>query len=204
MVATTDSTNDFDFEIGSWHVKHRRLKERLSQCNEWETFDGTSTMQTVMGGYGNIEDNLLMFPSGPYRAIAIRSYDPITASWAIWWLASNDPHTLDVPVIGRFKDGIGAFYADDTLRAQPVRVRFLWLRTDARSPRWEQAMSTDDESAFWAVNTSRKALSIMTVLIATLTLPPSICSLIVLTIAIRWQGDSTDDHGKLLLSRSRI
>ena len=143
MPIATDATKDFDFEIGSWRVKHRRLKERLAQCDAWEEFDGTSTMQTVLGGCGNIEDNLLMFPTGPYRAIAIRSYDPITATWAIWWLASNDPHRLDVPVIGQFKDGVGAFYANDTLRGMPVSVRFLWLKTDTRRPRWEQAMSSD-------------------------------------------------------------
>ncbi len=145
------ASSDFDFQIGSWHVRHRRLKERLLNCLEWEAFDGTSDMRTILGGNGNVEDNVIEFPGGTYRAIALRSFDPANKSWAIWWLASNAPHTLDVPVIGRFEDGIGSFYADDVLRGDPVKVRFRWLRTDTDSPRWEQAMSADG-GANWETN----------------------------------------------------
>jgi hypothetical protein len=151
MSQTAIVPSDFDFQIGSWSVAHRRLKERLTGCQEWEEFSGTSTMRIILGGNGNVEDNLLHFPSGPYRAIALRSFDPSTRRWAIWWLATNDPHTLDTPVIGTFENGIGAFYADEMLNDRPIRTRFLWLRTDTDSPRWEQAMSTDGGTT-WETN----------------------------------------------------
>lgn len=144
-------SHDFDFEIGSWRVTHRRLKERLVDCVDWEEFAGTATMRTVLGGGGNIEDNVLEFPGGTCRAIAVRAFDPASRSWAIWWLASAEPHRMDVPVIGRFERGVGSFYADDVLRGQPVRVRFLWLRTGTDGPRWEQAMSADG-GASWETN----------------------------------------------------
>jgi hypothetical protein len=143
MAAETGS-GDFDFQIGSWSVKHRRLKERLVNCREWEEFGGTSHMRTLLGGSGNVEDNVIETPSGAYRAIALRSFDPSAKSWAIWWLSSLAPHRLDVPVIGRFEDGVGSFFASDLLRGEPIRVRFLWLATNTGSPRWEQAMSADD------------------------------------------------------------
>lgn len=145
------AATDFDFEIGQWRVRHRRLRERLTGCTDWDEFDGTSDMRPVLGGSGNIEDNLLEFPSGPVRAIAIRSFDADLGTWAIWWLASTDPHRIDVPVIGRFKNGEGAFHARDSLRGKPILVRFLWLRTDTDSPRWEQAMS-EDEGTSWETN----------------------------------------------------
>lgn len=137
------ASGDFDFQIGFWRVRHRRLKERLLECHDWEDFEGTSQVRTVLGGNGNVEDNVMAFPAGSYRAIAVRSFDPIEKTWAIWWLSSHAPHKLDVPVIGRFEDGIGTFFADDVLRELPVRVRFLWLRTQTFAPRWEQAMSGD-------------------------------------------------------------
>ena len=146
-----DVSNDFDFEFGRWRVHHRRLKERLVGCDDWEEFAGTSETRPVLGGNGNIEDNLLEFPSGPYRAIAIRSFDAASRKWAIWWLSAQNPHYLDVPVIGRFEDGTGSFFADDVLNGEPVRVRFLWLRTDTASPRWEQAMSRDGGKT-WETN----------------------------------------------------
>ena len=113
-------SQDFDFEFGTWKVRHRRLKERLAGCTDWEEFSGTSQTQPVLGGNGNIEDNLLHFPSGAYRAIAVRSYDAGTRTWAIWWLSGNDPHRLDVPVIGGFKGDTGIFLADDTFNGAPV------------------------------------------------------------------------------------
>jgi len=142
---------DFDFQIGSWQVRHRRLKERLVGCDEWEEFDGTSDMRPILGGNGNVEDNVLHIPGRTYRAIALRSFDPAQQSWAIWWLDARSPHALDVPVIGRFEDGVGHFYADDTLGDRPIRLRFIWSRTDTESPRWEQAMSADG-GATWEVN----------------------------------------------------
>lgn len=143
--------SDFDFQIGSWQVRHRRLKERLVGCGEWDEFDGTCDMRLILGGNGNVEDNVLQIPGGTYRAIALRSFDPAQNSWAIWWLDARSPHMLDVPVIGRFKNGVGHFYADDRLAGRPIRLRFIWSRTDTPSPRWEQAMSADD-GATWEVN----------------------------------------------------
>ena len=137
------SSRDFDFEFGKWLVRHRRLKERLVGCQEWEEFSGTSETRPVLGGSGCIEDNLIDFPSGSYRAIAIRAFDPALQSWAIWWLSSVNPHSLETPVIGRFVEDTGTFLAEDTIDGRPIQTRFLWLNTQTRTPRWEQAMSID-------------------------------------------------------------
>jgi hypothetical protein len=151
LIDPTKASDSFDFEFGKWSVWHRRLKERLVGCTDWEEFSGQSETRPVLGGNGNIEDNVLNFPGGIYRAIAIRSFDPASQTWAIWWLATNNPHHLDVPVIGRFDAGVGAFFADEILNGTLVRVRFLWLRTDTDSPRWEQAMSVDGGTT-WETN----------------------------------------------------
>ncbi|RYD93519.1 MAG: DUF1579 domain-containing protein [Sphingomonadales bacterium] len=142
---------DFDFQQGRWTVHHRRLKARLSGCTEWEEFPGTCEQRPILGGSGNVEDNLLHIASGSYRAIALRSFDAARGNWAIWWLDGRAPHALDAPVIGRFEDGVGSFYADDVLEGAPVRMRFLWLRTDTAAPRWEQALSADG-GATWETN----------------------------------------------------
>ena len=144
-------SRDFDFQRGQWRVRHRRLKQRLAGCTEWEEFDGTCHQFPVLGGNGNIEDNLLHLPDGGYRAVAIRSFDVASGNWAIWWLDQRTPHNLDVPVIGKFEGGIGTFFADDELDGRPIRLRFRWLATDTPTPRWEQAMS-DDDGASWETN----------------------------------------------------
>ncbi len=142
---------DFDFIIGDWTVSHRRLDERLCGCTTWTEFKGRSSTRKILGGFGNLEDNILYFPAGEVRAAAIRSYDPVSGKWAIWWLDGRAPHNLDVPVVGSFSDGVGTFYASDTLDNKPIKVRFRWIKKSVNSATWEQAFSPDG-GATWETN----------------------------------------------------
>jgi len=54
-------------------------------------------------------------------------------------------------VSGRFRDGTGLFYGDDSYEGRAVRVRYVWSDITAVSARWEQAFSADDERT-WEVN----------------------------------------------------
>ena len=56
------SASDFDFFIGDWRVEHRRLKERLVGCTDWEVFAGTTSTRKILGGMGNCDDNHLELP----------------------------------------------------------------------------------------------------------------------------------------------
>lgn len=147
----SDPLRDFDFLFGSWTVRHRRLKERLADCTEWEEFDGSSTVQPLLAGSGNVDDNVINLPAGAYRAASLRAFDPATRSWAIWWLDARQPHTIDVPVVGGFSDGVGSFHADETLRGRPIKVRFRWSNITATACQWEQAFSPDG-GAHWETN----------------------------------------------------
>jgi hypothetical protein len=145
------SCTDFDFVLGDWTVAHRRLAARLVGSQEWVEFRGTMSTRAILGGAGNIEDNLLDLPGGAYRAVAVRSFDAASGTWAIWWLDGRAPHQLDVPVVGDFVNGVGTFFADDTIDGRPVRVRFVWSRQSADALRWEQAFSADGGRT-WEVN----------------------------------------------------
>jgi len=142
---------DFDFVIGDWNVTHRRLKERLAGCDEWVEFGGAMSTQRILGGFGNLEDNVLHFPEGDVRAVALRSYDREAGTWSIWWLDGRFPDRLDVPVVGRFEDGVGTFHAHDTFGDIPITVRFTWRRIDADTLHWNQAFSPDDGRT-WETN----------------------------------------------------
>ncbi len=146
-----DPVHDFDWLFGSWHVQHRRLKERLMNNTEWVPFDGTCVCQPLMGGAGNVDDNVLNLPEGSYRAVALRAFNAKTKTWAIWWLDGRNPHSIEVPVQGGFEDGVGTFIADDTLRGKPIKVRFQWSKITRTSARWEQAFSPDGGRT-WEVN----------------------------------------------------
>ncbi len=142
---------DFDFLIGPWRVHHRRLKDRLVGSNDWLDFEGTTEARKILGGAGNMDDNTLDLPGGAYHAVSLRTFNPGSREWAIWWVDGRRPGHLDPPVVGRFSDGIGSFFADDTLNGIPIRVRFVWSHIAARSCRWEQAFSADG-GATWETN----------------------------------------------------
>ncbi len=145
------TSSDFDFMIGHWRVHHRRLNARLCGCAEWTEFEGRSSTSRILGGLGNVEDNVLCFPSGDVKAAAFRSFDAKSNTWAIWWLDGRAPHQLDTPVVGGFCGATGTFFADDRLDGRPIRVRFIWHTNPGGNPTWEQAFS-EDGGASWETN----------------------------------------------------
>lgn len=48
--------HDFDFLLGRWRVDNRRLRKRLQQNHEWETFEAIQCNQALPGGIGNLDD----------------------------------------------------------------------------------------------------------------------------------------------------
>jgi len=151
LATTTKAPPDFDFIIGDWQVRHRRLNARLSGCTDWTEFMGTSSTRKILGGFGNVEDNVLRFPDGDVRAAAFRSFNEATQEWAIWWLDGRAPHQLDVPVVGRFTGPVGVFLANDRLNDKPIAVRFTWHANLGHHPIWEQAFSGDGGQT-WETN----------------------------------------------------
>jgi len=151
MITQPTAPSDFDFMIGEWRVNHRRLNSRLTGCTDWTEFKGTSSTRTILGGFGNVEDNILMFPEGEVSAAAFRSFNETSQDWAIWWLDHRAPHRLDVPVVGKFSGSIGTFFAQDTLEGKPITVSFTWHKNLGGNPTWEQAFSGDGGNT-WETN----------------------------------------------------
>jgi hypothetical protein len=156
--SAADPRHDFDFVFGTWHARHRRLKERLANSTEWVEFGGTSVGQPLMGGIANMDDNVMELPGGAYRGVSLRCFDPALGKWAIWWLDARTPHTIEVPVIGGFENGIGTFTCADTLRGRPITVRYLLTPLTPTTRRWEQAFSPDGGQTWetnWITNFTR-------------------------------------------------
>jgi len=147
---------DFDFLAGYWRVRHRRLSRTTG---DWENFEGTASHRGLMGNAANIEEHVLHAPAGTYHAVALRSHEAATGRWAIWWLDGRYPAgPLGPPVVGRFANGVGQFYADDVYDGTPIRVRFRWSDITDTSARWEQSFSSDEGVTWdpnWVMNFER-------------------------------------------------
>lgn len=132
---------DFDFLAGSWNVAHRRLVTPLAASDEWDEFDSTSQCWPLFGGAANVDE--LPVPARGFTGLSLRLFDPAREEWSIYWANSRDGLLGLPPVVGRFTDGVGLFYADETFQGRGIRVRFTWSRITATSARWEQGFSAD-------------------------------------------------------------
>lgn len=141
---------DFSFEEGRWTVHHRKLRKRLAGSSDWYEFAGTCQAGPLMGGLANYEDNVLDDPTGPYRAAALRRFDPKTGLWSIWWWDERIA-AIDPPMIGRFDNGVGTFFGDSLWEGKPIKVRFIWAIPVPGAPHWQQAFSADG-GAIWETN----------------------------------------------------
>lgn len=143
-----DGRRDFDFLRGAWRVEHRRLKRRGVGADDWDAFAGTSACRPALDGICNVEEHDM--PARGLQGLALRSFDIVRRTWAIYWVSSADG-LLGEPVFGRFEGGEGRFYGVDLDAGHPVKVAFVWKDITADSAHWSQAFSYDDGRT-WETN----------------------------------------------------
>lgn len=145
-----DGQRDFDFELGSWKIHLKRRLNPLTGSNTWVEYDGTSVTRKLWDGRAQIEQFESDGPTGHIEGLTLRTYNPKTHQWSLYWANSKDG-TVVPPQIGEFKDGVGEFYAQDTLNGKSIFVRFIWSKTDSDVPHFEQSFS-EDGGKTWEAN----------------------------------------------------
>jgi len=149
-VSERDPRHDFDFMHGRWVIKHRRLRERLVGCTEWDEFESTQTVRPMFGGAAQI-DEIQWDDDGEIRyGCTVRLYDPVRDQWSMNWADSMTGRFFP-PMIGNFRYGTGYFGGTDTVRGKIVLSRFVWSDITADSARWHQAFS-ENGGLTWEIN----------------------------------------------------
>ena len=153
----TSSSKDFDYLIGNWKLKNRKLTSRLSNSSEWVEFESRVEMHQILDGNGNIDKYTDTATGKPYEGVALRLFNSKTKLWSIYW-ADNNSGTLDPPVVGSFENNIGHFFGKDTFNGKKIIVVFRWDVRDPDLPVWSQAFSADDGKTWeWnSINVSKK------------------------------------------------
>ena len=148
--AFQDGRADFDFIIGRWHIRHRRLREWLNASTSWEEFEGTAVDHKILGGWGSVSEVNMHRASGTVEAFSTRLFNPQSGEWSIYY-AGGTQGSYTLPMIGAFQQGRGAFYAHETFEDRHLICRWLWLDITATSCHWEQAFSVDGGNT-WETN----------------------------------------------------
>ena len=150
QASATSSEHDFDFLVGDWKLRNRKLKSRLTHSDEWTTFESRVEMHQILGGVGNIDKYTELVSDKPYEGVALRLFNTRTKLWSIYWADSNTG-ALDPPVVGSFANKVGHFFARDTYKGQNIIVVFRWDARNPQRPTGSQAFSTD-EGKTWEWN----------------------------------------------------
>lgn len=141
--SATSSKNDFDYLVGKWKLRNKKLKCRLRGCTEWSAeFESFVEMQKLLSGAANMDKYSENVGGKSFEGLALRLFDPATKLWSIYW-ADGNRGTLDPPVVGSFNNGIGHFFGKDTFNGQDIIVVFRWDARNPQLPIWSQAFSAD-------------------------------------------------------------
>jgi hypothetical protein len=154
----TDGQRDFDWELGSWETRLKRLREPLSGKTEWVDYTGTTVVRPAMGGRANLVELDVNGAAGHIAGVSLRLYRPAGGQWALHFANLGNGMMTD-PVTGSFKDGVGTFYGQDSVNGRSVFVRFVITPVKPDQWRFEQAYSADGgatwESNWIAIDTRR-------------------------------------------------
>lgn len=146
--ARTGTMHDFDYFVGGWTTRQRRLKARGVGSNEWDEFPGNLCMSLYLNGMATVDE--LYFPTKGSAGLTLRSFDRERRQWSIYWVSSATGKLDPVPVVGGFEGNHGEFYAAYRENGRPIKARYTWNKIDQDHARWEQAFSYDDRT--WETN----------------------------------------------------
>src|SRR5688572_85978 len=83
VASPTSSPRDFDFLVGKWRLKHRKLKSRLTNSHEWEEFETVVEDSGILAGIGNMDIGYGTIDGKPWEGRTIRVFDPKTRLWRL-------------------------------------------------------------------------------------------------------------------------
>ena len=148
--ADQDGQHGFDGLFGTWNYHVKRLMHPLTGSTTWNQFPATGTCHRIWGGRAQVDTFEADDPTGHIEGLVVRLYNPQNHQWSLNW-ATSKTGIPDPPQIGKFKNGHGDFYTQDTINGKTIFVRYDWSKINTDTPHFEQSFS-DDGGTTWEVN----------------------------------------------------
>ena len=149
----------FDFNMGSWTTEIRAATSPLSAPGSWGHLSGTHAVYRLWDDWADIGQLEVDGPQGHVEYLALRLYDRGTQQWRVYF-ASGKSGTLEQPMIGSFKDGVGTFVGLDDMDGKTVLIRNVWSNITANSCHQDFAISVDGGKTWvptWISDDMRKS-----------------------------------------------
>jgi hypothetical protein len=134
--------HDFDFNMGRWKTAIRAVLNPISSPGVWSNLQGTHVVYRVWNDWANIGQLEVDGPHGHIEDLALRMYDRKTHQWRVYF-ANSQSGTLDPPMVGEFKNGVGTFIGLDDMDGKTVLIRNIWSGITSKACRQDWAISVD-------------------------------------------------------------
>ncbi len=132
-----NAPSDWDFLVGEWRVRHRRLRERLAGSSAWDELDRHVANWPVLGGHGNVGDNVIGI-SRSNRArrgrARFRSRDTRVAELVARWTQSARHRRAAARDVQRAALARSAVLK--TVAGRTIRTRVQWSRNARHARTW--------------------------------------------------------------------
>ena len=148
--ADLDGQHGFDGLFGTWNYHVKRLMHPLTGSSSWIESPATGTCYRVWDGRAQLDTFEADDPTRHIEGLVVRLYNPQNNQWSLNWAISRTG-TPDPPQIGKFKNGHGDFYTQDTINGKTIFVRYDWSKINTAAPHFEQSFS-EDGGQTWEVN----------------------------------------------------
>ena len=149
--------DDFDFNLGTWVTRVRRLRNPLSGDDTWVEYEGSSRVDRVWERGASLFELDVRGPAGRIEGVGLRLYNPRSRQWSLNW-ASRRTGVVEPPMVGEFRDGRGEFFGSDTFEGRAILARNRFVDITPDSARFEQAFSADGGRTWetnWVMTFSR-------------------------------------------------
>ena len=147
-VTLSGDKHDFDYFVGGWVSRQKRLKARGVGSTDWYEFPATVCMSLYLDGLATVDE--MYMPTQSRAGLTLRTFDVNKHQWSVYWVSSATGDLDPLPVVGGFQGNHGEFYAADEEDHRPIKVRYTWDKIDHDHARWQQAYSYDNST--WETN----------------------------------------------------
>jgi hypothetical protein len=150
-VARVPGDTASDFEVGTWSIRSRRLKNPLGGGESWvESAGSTHIVRPIWGGRATLGELQLPGSTPTFAGSLLRTYNPKAKQWSVYW-ADRETGRVSAPTVGELRDERGDFYGQQDVDGVTVLVRERYLDITPTSFRTETANSVDG-GAHWKPN----------------------------------------------------
>lgn len=147
--ALRGGSHDFDFLVGAWTTRQKRLKVAGAGSSDWqEAPSNRHCALALLGGVAIVDQS--RFPDGSPAGLFLFGFNQLKQQWSLYWISPKTGQP-DAGTVGGFTGTRGDLYGrDEDAKGRPIKVRVRWTVFDHDHVRWEQAFSYDNRT--WETN----------------------------------------------------